>query len=364
MFSFRTTSLEEQLDKALTDGLVGCFCTQNCWDTEKGRYLYDIFRERGNLKMIFSPRDTELTPLTNHIEMEKEQLEGLNAVVVEIQDAGSRYFNYTKDVFRLMCILRDMKEDAPSLYIVDHINPAGRVVEGTMTGAGTKDGAETVSEQFVPKVVHRHGLTLGELSNLYYSEIGAKFPLHVISALAKETNKHLLPWTIAPASDIPGLFTCEMYSGGGLWNNTNISAGIGTARPYEYIGAPFVKPGISEKVPGADGVMMRPCSFTPACGMYEGQKCYGYQIMLEPGAEYHSLIHTLQVIRYFMENYPGEFRLLDGFRAKLSDDVLYGYLLGRIDGQEMKEHVKVEEQKWIRKAKKFTLYDDQPYRIK
>ncbi|MDE7128468.1 MAG: DUF1343 domain-containing protein [Bacteroidales bacterium] len=364
MFSFRTTSLEEQLDKALTEGLVGCFCTQNCWDTEKGRYVYDIFRERGNLKMIFSPRDTELTPQTNHIEFEMEQLKGLNALVVEIQDVGSRYFNYTKDVFRLMCMLKEMKEDAPSLYIVDHINPAGRVVEVTMTGAGAKEGMEVASELFVPKVVHRHGLTLGELANLYYSEIGAKFPLHVISALAKETNKQLLPWTIAPASDIPGLFTCDMYSGGGLWNNTTISAGIGTARPYEYIGAPFVKPGISEKVPGADGVMMRPCSFTPACGQYEGQKCYGYQIMLEPGAEYHSLIHTLQLIRYFMECYPDDFRLCEGFRAKLSDDTLYDYLIGNMDVHQMREHVKVEEQKWIRKAKKFMLYDDQPYRIK
>lgn len=133
MFSFRTTSIENQLDRALTDGKVACFCTQNCWDTEAGRYMYDIFRERGNLQMIFSPRDTELTPLTNHIEIEADELKDLNAVVVEIQDVGSRYFNYTKDLFRLMEMLKEM-EDAPSLYIVDHINPAGRVVEGTEIG--------------------------------------------------------------------------------------------------------------------------------------------------------------------------------------------------------------------------------------
>ena len=203
MFSFRTTSLEEQLDKSLQEGKVGCFCTQNCWDTEKGRYMYDIFHERGNLAVIFSPRDTELTPLTNHIEFRQEDLVGLNAVVVEIQDVGSRYFNYTKDVFRLMDALKAMKDEAPSLYIVDHINPAGRVVEGTMPAAEV--------EANVPKVAHRHGLTLGELANLYYHEIGAKFALHVISALATDSNKQLMPWTIAPASDIPGLFTCDMY---------------------------------------------------------------------------------------------------------------------------------------------------------
>ena len=355
MFSFRTTSLEEQLDKALLEGSVGCFCTQNCWDTEKERYMYDIFRERGNLKIIFSPRDTELTPDTNHIEFETGDLAGLSAIVVEIQDVGARYFNYTRDVFRLMDALKELKEDSPSLYIVDHINPAGRVVEGTMPLAEV--------ESNVPKVAHRHGLTLGELANLYYHEISAKFALHVISALATDSNKQLMPWTIAPASDIPGLFTCDMYSGGGLWNNTNITPGIGTARPYEYIGSPFVKTASKEPVPTVDGVLLRPCSFTPSCGRYAGKKCFGYQIMLEPGVEYHSLNHTLQLMRYFKERYS-EFRLEDGFEAKLSDPVMYGYINGEVSWDDVREHIKVEEQKWIRKAKKFALYDDLPYRMK
>lgn len=346
--------MEEQLDRALLEGRVGCFCTQNCWDTQRGRYMYDIFRERGNLQIVFSPRDTELTPDTNHIEFSLEDLKGLNAVVVEIQDVGSRYFNYTKDVLRLMETLKEMKEDSPSLYIVDHINPAGRVVEGTMPSSAV--------EANVPKVAHRHGLTLGELANLYYHEIGAKFPLHVISAMATDSNHQLMPWTIAPASDIPGLFTCDMYSGGGLWNNTNVTPGIGTSRPYEYIGAPFVKSTV-EGLPVVEGALVRPCSFTPSCGRYTGRKCSGYQIMLEPGQEYHSLIHTLQLIRYFKETYK-EFALEDGFEAKLSDQTLLDYINGLISTEQMREHVKVEEQKWIRKAKKFALYDDLPYRMK
>ena len=355
MFSFRTTSLEDQMDRALHQGVVGCFCTQNCWDTERGRYMYDIFRERGNLKVIFSPRDTELTPQTNHIEFSEAELAGLNAVVVEIQDVGARYFNYTKDVFRLMDALKEMGDDAPALYIVDHINPAGRVVEGAMPSSA--------QEAYVPKVANRHGLTLGELANLYYHEIGAKFAIHVISALATESNKQLMPWTIAPCSDIPGLFTCDMYSGGGLWNNTNITPGIGTARPYEYIGAPYIKTADNEVVPVVAGVMMRPCSFTPSCGRYEGKKCFGYQIMLEPGTEYHSLLHTLQLIRYFKEKYK-EFCLEEGFEAKVSDQTIMGYINGEVSLDELREHIKVEEQKWIRKAKKFILYEDQPYRIK
>lgn len=354
MFSFRTTPLEDQLDRALTDGNVGCFCTQNCWDTARERYMYDIFRERGNLKAVFSPGTPELAPGNSGIEAAPEVLAGLNAVAVEIQDTGSRYSGYTRDVFRLMKTLSEM-EEAPALYIVDHENPAGRVVEGTMPSR--------TCEPFTPKIAHRHGLTLGELANLYYQEIGAKFPLHIISAAAGGTGKSIMPWTIAPAPDITGLFTCEMYSGGGLWAGTTVTPGIGTARPYEYLGAPFIRHGSGKGLPAVQQVMMRPCSFIPAWGKYAGEVCQGYQIILEPGAEYHSLMHTLQMMRYFKDTYSA-FELSPEFYTRLSDETLASYVDGETEWSEAREHIKVEEQKWIRKARKFTLYDEQPYRIK
>ena len=334
MFSFRTTPLEDQLDKALLYGKVGCFCTQNCWDTAKGRWMWELFRERGNLEAVFTPRDAELTPGTNHIVFEADALARLDAVVVEIQDVGVRYFNYTKDVMQLMEMLRLLGDDAPSLYIVDHINPSGRVVEGTIPAVA--------GEMYVPKLAHRHGLTLGEVVNLYASEIGAKFPIHVISAMATDTNRQLMPWTIAPASDIPGLFSSYLYSGGGLWNNTPLHP---------------------EELPQAHGALLRPCSFTPAAGRYAGERCQGFQIMLVPGEPYHSLLHTLHLMRWFREHYSA-FEFEAGFWTKLADPVLEQYLKENIPFDVIQEHVKLEEQKWIRKAKRYLLYDDQPYRMK
>ncbi len=355
MFSFRTTPLEDQLDKTLHYGKVGCFCTQNCWNTGKGRWMYDIFRERGNLAAFFNPRDTELTPGTNHIEFQADTLRELDGVVVEIQDVGVRYFNYTKDVMQLMEQMKLLEEEAPSLYIVDHINPSGRVVEGCIPAVA--------SEMYVPKVAHRHGLTLGELVNLYAAEIGAKYPIHIISAMATDAVRQLMPWTIAPASDIPGLFSSYLYSGGGLWNNTTVTPGIGTARPYEYIGAPFVKPVHPEELPQAHGAILRPCSFTPAAGRYRGERCYGFQIMLLPGEPYHSLLHTLHLMRWFREHYSA-FEFDEAFWTKLADPVLEAYLKEEISFDVVQEHVKLEEQKWIRKAKRYLLYEDQPYRMK
>lgn len=354
MFSFRTTGIADQLDKGLQEGRVGVFCTQSCWDPVTGKYLYDIFRDRGNLAKLFGPRNPELTGDTNHIDFTQEELEALDAVVVEIQDVGSRYFNYTRDVMRLISTRARMAE-GPSVYIVDHINPAGRIVEGTIPAVD--------SDIWTPKVAHRHGLTLGELVSLYYDEIDARFPLHVISAFATTTSREILPWTIAPASDIPGLFTCEMYSGGALWNNTNVTPAIGTARPYEYFGAPFIHTDAPDNLPCPDGVMLRPCSFRPTAGIYKDVVCHGYQIILLPGVKYHSLLHTLLLMRCLAERYD-EFEMSQELHVKVADPVISEYLNGNISYDIVQEHVKIEEQKWIRKAKRFLLYDDAPYRKK
>jgi len=348
MFSFRTTPISEQLDKALTEGRVGVFYNQSAWDAGSGKYIYSIFEERGNLVVKFEPEDDG-----RHIFFDAEDLKGLSAVVVEIQDVGSRFFPYTVDVLRLMSALCGI-EQAPSLYIVDHPNPAGRDVEGTLPAG--------VSDQWTPAVAHRHGLTLGELAHLYHDEIGAKYPLHIISAEVADTARILMPWTIPPADDFPGVFTPFFYTGASLWNDTNISPGIGTYRPYEIIGAPFIKADTSG-LPLPDGVLARPCSYIANAGIYEGCRCYGFQFILTPGTRYHSLMHTLRLMRYFSEHYS-EFHISESLFTRLADPVSAEYLKGNITFDIVEEHIKAEEQRWIRKAKRFLLYDDAPVRIK
>ncbi len=352
MFSFRTTPVGDQLDKGLLEGRVACFCTPGSWSSTSQSYLEDLFRSRGTLARTFHPGGAEFSPEAGHFDFSIEDLEGLDAVVVDIQDAGSRYFGPTRDVLRLLSF-RARMEEGPSIYIVDHINPAGRVVEGTIP--------VLEPDSWTPKVAHRHGLTLGELCNLYCGEIGARFPLHVISALSSDVGKDLLPWAIPPSPDIPGLFSCDMYSGGALWTETSITPGLGTPRPYEYIGAPYLSN--SAVPPSPQGVLMRPCSFHPALGLYAGQVCHGYQIILLPGTAYHSLLHTVQLMRWIADR-DSRFEITPGLLAKIDDPVISEFLRGGITFDIVQEHVKLEEQKWIRKAKRYLLYDDSPYRIK
>lgn len=350
MFSFRTTAIGEQPDRGLIEGRVACFCTQNSWDSASQTYLSDIFRSRGNLVREFAP--SQDGPAAGHIDFDAEDLEGLDAVVVEIQDVGVRYFNYTRDVMRLLSA-RARMEEGPSIYIVDHINPAGRVVEGTIPVLDPGP--------WIPRVTHRHGLTLGELCYLWCEETDAHIPLHVISALTSEAGRELLPWAIPPSPDIPGMFTCDMYSGGALWTETNITPGLGTTRPYECIGAPYI--GNSAVPPSPQGVLMRPCSFVPAQGLYSEELCHGYQIILLPGVQYHSLLHTLQLMRWFADRYS-MFEITPALLGKVADPVISEFLRGGITFDVVQEHVKLEEQKWIRKARRFLLYDNSPFRIK
>lgn len=362
MFSFRTTSIFEQEDLALRKGRVGVFCTPNCWHPERGEYLYEIFAKRGNLKHLFSPSTPEFSNMESHIYAPLEQLRETDALIVEIQGAGARYFAYTNDLLELFSVMVEEKINVP-VFIVDHINPAGRQVEGTMSEA-------------MFKLAHRHGLTIGEVATLVHNDLNAKFPLHIISVSATPSNRELLPWTIPMAADMPGYFTCRLYSGSALWSGTNVTPGIGTTRPYEIFGAPFMESlhDSYKMPPAADGATLRPCRFQPSVGEYAGKQCFGYQIILEPGAEYHALAHTLQLMNFVYRNCE-EFSIINdddslGFDGRtlidlLDDEVLYGYVTGEVEWDVVKCHIKEQEQKWIKKARKFLLYEEeQLFRVK
>ena len=72
---------------------------------------------------------------------------------------------------------------------------------------------------------------------------------------------------------------------------------------------------------------------------------------------------TVRLMRYFSERYS-QFEIQDSLFTRLADPVMAEYLKGRITYDIVEEHVKSEEQKWIRKAKRFLLYEDSPCRIK
>lgn len=366
MFSFRTTALLEQQDQVLRKGRLAVLCNQVAWHPDTGEYLFESLARRGNLVRIFTPEHSLYGPMVPDVEtlevstsIEETALEGIDALVIELQDAGARYSNFTTLLYNLFKRLK--ATDSPlSVFLIDRINPAGRQIEGTLGIIG---------------LPHRHGLTLGETANLFYNELGARFPLHIIAASAEPVNRELMGWTIPPFSDFSGLFTSHFYSGQCLWMGTNVSYGHGTNRPFEQFGAPWMErlfdyPGKhgfrswnDPQSPLAHpGLHIRWTRFVPSYGLYHDQTCFGFQLMFIPGASYHALNHALQLLRFIHGSCP-EFNG-DGLSRYLEDATLLSCIEGRLDWDSAREYIKAEEQKWLRKSKKFTLYGDDPYRIK
>jgi hypothetical protein len=339
MFSFRTTPLLEQPDLVLKDGRLAMLCNQVAWHPDKGEYHFEAIARERNLVRLFMPEHSlygeccpgvELVEIGDSIPL--EYLKDIDALIIELQDVGSRYCTATRTLLKLFYDLHHSGSDI-SVYVMDGINSSGRQVEGTMGVMG---------------LPHRHGLTFGEIANFFYYELNAKFHLHIISAEAEKVNKDLMPWSIPPFSDFAGLFTSHFYSGQCLWMGTNVSYGHGTTRPFEQFGAPFMEPlydfnrknGFRNWNDPAnplfdDSLYVRWCRFEPA----------------------------LRSIRFVREQFPEDFEY-DKLEPLLQDNMLFSYITGEIDWELTGEHIKTEEQKWLRKVKKYLLYGDAPWRVK
>ena len=390
MFSFRTTPLIEQEDLVFRRGRVAVLCSQSAWFPDSGEYLFETLYRRGTLAKVFVPCEGLFgeyagSPIHGVVEQYSrfglsgtefvavapgeftgEMLSDIDAIVIEYQDTGSRYDPVTE----LVCSLFETLvrcDLAPSVYVLDRENPCGRGVEGTMGGP-----------YGLPQV---HGLTTGELALMMQSELGAHFSLHVISYLVRSSTHYMLPWSIPAAADVPGMFTFRFYSGMNMLKALPVSVGEGSGRPYEMFGAPWMEKigeeaGLGGGLEGGllegagmlteseeglallcdEGVFARWCRFTPARGAYAGQICYGYQLMPQPGPSYHSVSHFLRILRYLRGVCPGyEPQVLS---SVISDKSLEAYVLGLEKWAPTREYMKEQEQKWMRKAKKYILYDD------
>lgn len=349
MFSFRTTPLLEQEDLTLRRGRIAVLDDETAWHPQYGEYLgYTLARYR-NVARLKSLEDSAT-------------IAAADAVVIEHQCTGNRFDPFLKPL-RAFFLEQNRSQKPVSVYIVDRYNPSGRCVEG-----GHYDG-----------LPHKHGLTLGELANMYYSEMNATFPLHIISAAANDAARELMPWSIPQECGFGSLFSATFMSGAYLWHGTNVSCGEGTTRPYELFGAPFM----ARLERGRDYVWenaltwndvdspvydraayMRWCTFTPQAGLYAGQECHGFQMIPNPGETgYNALLHTLRLIRFVRETCP-EFAFNDRMDTLAGSETVMAYLRGEADYDTLRNHLKAEEQKWLRKAKKYLLYDEPLYRIK
>lgn len=205
-----------------------------------------------------------------------EQLRGVDTLVIDLQDVGSRY--YTFQATMLYC-LEAAAANGIAVVVLDRPNPIGGVaVEGPTVSPGYDS---FVGAHPVPI---RHGLTIGELAKLYAVERQIDVRLDVIRCDGWRRGMFFddtgLPWVL-PSPNMPTLDTAIVYPGQCLIEGTNLSEGRGTARPFELCGAAGIDPRALARrleADGLPGVHFRPAWFRPTFQKFAGQDCGGVQL--------------------------------------------------------------------------------------
>ena len=220
-----------------------------------------------------------------------EQLSGLEAIVVDLQDVGSRYYTF---VWTAVLVLRAAAARGIEVIVLDRPNPlGGEVVEGGPQRAGYRSFVGLCD------VAVRHGMTIGELCHMVAQQEGLSDALHV--AKMRGYQRHMdfaqtgLPWVL-PSPNMPTLTTAQVYPGGCLLEGTNLSEGRGTTRPFEIWGAPFLDAAqLAARVQG-EGVIVRPLSFSPTFQKHAKQRCFGVQVHVMDAASLRSYALYLRLI--------------------------------------------------------------------
>ena len=235
-------------------------------------------------------------------------LKTLDAVVVDIQDAGSRIYTYETT---LGYFLEAAAKAGIEIIVLDRPNPVtGSFVQGPIPDSG--------KESFVNyfPVPVRHGMTMGELARMFNAERNLNARLTVVPMEGWVRGDWFdatgLQW-INPSPNLRSLTEATLYPGVGTVEFTNVSVGRGTETPFELLGAPWIRGHEFAQYLNArniSGVRFVPTSFTPTAYPYSGQRCEGVNIVVvernaidagELGIELASALHKLYPQAYHME---------------------------------------------------------------
>jgi len=239
---------------------------------------------------------------------QESMLEGLDVLVVDLQDVGTRCYTY---LWTAVLAMKACADASLPVILLDRPNPlGGEVIEGPVL----EKGFESFVGLFPLPV--RHGLTMGEALTMIDSERGLGCRLEVVKM--KRWRRDMLfvdtglPW-VMPSPNIPTSETALLYSGMVLLEGTNISEGRGTTVPFQLLGAPWIEP---EKLAdtlskaGLQGAVFRPANFIPTWDKHAGELCGGVQIHVTDRVEFRPVRTAAAVIQSVRNLYPGRFEWL------------------------------------------------------
>jgi uncharacterized protein YbbC (DUF1343 family) len=238
-----------------------------------------------------------------------EMLAGLDALVIDLQDVGSRIYTF---IYTMANCLIAAKKHGVKAIVCDRPNPIGGIeVEGPMLVAGYES---FVGQYQIPM---RHGMTIGELARLFNGAFGIGADLEVVAMEGWRRDMYFeatgLPW-VMPSPNMPTVDTAVVYPGSVLFEGTNVSEGRGTTRPFELVGAPWA---MAERFAadmnhtGLTGVFFRPVVFEPTFQKHARTACGGVQMHVTDRPAFRPVEAGVALLAAFRAADPDRFKWRD-----------------------------------------------------
>lgn len=288
-----------------------------------------------------------------------EMLEGVDTVVFDTQDVGTRYYTF---IYTMLYAMEDCAKYGKEFIVLDRVNPlGGTVVEGNVLQDGYRSFVGGYS------LCMRYGLTIGEFAMMANAEAGGLCDLKIVRCegwkrdmLFEETG---LLW-VMPSMGITSPVTALLYPGMCLFEGTNLSEGRGTTRPFEIFGAPFIDAQSLADTMNAKnmpGIIFRPVHFKPYVSKFAGELCHGLQVHVTDPKQVRAVEVGIHLLYELHRSYPEKLEFLPPFKEGgrpfidllAGNDKLRGFPLRQ---EELLEGYVQEAAAFVRRKEQYHLY--------
>lgn len=257
-----------------------------------------------------------------------EMLAGVEALVFDIQDVGVRQYTYLSTMGLAMQAAAERKIP---IVVLDRVNPiGGEIVEGNIREEGLS------SFVGLYPIASRHGMTAGELAQMYNRHFGIGADLHVVRNEGWTRDLWLdetdLPWTL-PSPNLPKFEGVIHYPGTVFFEGTNLSEGRGSDAPFEQTGAPWLR---AAEVAAAMNAMNLPgvrfsareFAVAPTARKHPGQTLQGVRLHVTNRETYRPVATTMRLMDTIRRMHPNDFQ----WRSSRNEQGVESFTLDRLTG--------------------------------
>lgn len=263
-----------------------------------------------------------------------EMLKDIDVLVFDIQDIGARFYTYVSTMGLAMA---EAAKNGKTFVVLDRVNPInGTDVEGPLADG---DKLSFIAHHQIPV---RHGMTVGELAQLFNKERAINADLQIVrvedwkrSQWFDETG---LAW-INPSPNMRSLTQATLYPGVCLLEPTNVSVGRGTDTPFEVVGAPWIDGRkLAQVLNNANlpGVRFVPVRFTPKASVHKDVECGGVNIIVTDRRNFEAVLMGMEIAVQLHKLYRKDFGA-DRFNRLLVNQKVYDAFLQGSDARALKQ---------------------------